>query len=76
MPSSPTTSILSAKTIAAIYTERWQIELLLKWIKHNLKIKTFLGTSHNPVLTQIRVAMRMYLLIAYLLFMSRLGHGM
>jgi len=67
---------LSAKTIAAIYKERWQIELFFKWIKQNLKIKTFLGTSRNAVLTQIWVAMCMYLLLAYLQFMSKLGLGM
>lgn len=67
---------LSARTIAAIDKERWQIELFFKWIKQNLKIKTFLGTSRNAVLTQIGVAMGMYLLIAYLPFMSRLGLGM
>lgn len=67
---------LSARTIAAIYKERWQIELFFKWIKQNLKIKTFLGTSRNAVLTQIWVAMCMYLLIAYLQFMSQLGLGM
>lgn len=68
--------LLSARTIAAIYKERWQIELFFKWIKQNLKIKTFLGTSRNAVLTQIWVAMCMYLLIAYLQFMSKLGLGM
>lgn len=67
---------LSARTIAAIYKERWQIELFFKWIKQNLKIKTFLGTSRNAVLTQIWVAMCMYLLIAYLQFMSKLGLGL
>ena len=67
---------LSAKTIAAIYKERWQIELFFKWIKQNLKIKSFLGTSRNAVLTQIWVAMCMYLLIAYLRFVSQLDLGM
>jgi hypothetical protein len=36
---------LAASTIAAIYKSRWQIELFFKWIKQNLKIKSFLGTS-------------------------------
>jgi Transposase DDE domain/Domain of unknown function (DUF4372) len=67
---------LSSKTIAAIYKERWQIELFFKWIKQNLKIKTFLGTSRNAVLTQIWVAMCLYLLLAYIKFMSKLGLGM
>ena len=67
---------LSSRTIAAIYKERWQIELFFKWIKQNLKIKTFLGTSRNAVLTQIWVAMCLYLLLAYIRFMSKLGLGM
>ena len=67
---------LSARTIAAIYKERWQIELFFKWIKQNLKIKSFLGTSRNAVLTQIWVAMCMYLLLAYIKFMSKLGLGL
>lgn len=62
---------LTAATIAAIYKSRWQIELFFKWIKQNLKIKTFLGTSKNAVLTQIWVAMCVYLLLAYLKFTSR-----
>ncbi len=57
---------LSAKTIADIYRERWQIELFFKWIKQNLKIKTFLGTSKNAVLTQIWVAMIYFLLLTYI----------
>jgi IS4 transposase len=48
---------LAATTIAQIYKSRWQIELFFKWIKQNLKIKSFLGTSKNAVLTQIWVAM-------------------
>ncbi len=47
---------LAAKTIAATYKERWHIELFFKWIKQNLKIKTFIGTSKNAVLTQIWMA--------------------
>jgi len=63
---------LAAKTIADIYKARWQIELFFKWVKQNLKIKTFLGTSKNAVLTQIWVALCMYLLLAYIKFCSRL----
>ena len=63
---------LSARTIAAIYKERWQIELFFKWIKQNLKIKSFVGTSKNAVLTQIWIAMCAYLLMAYLKFSSRI----
>jgi hypothetical protein len=43
---------LVAKTICDIYHERRQIELFFKWIKQNLKIKTFFGTSRNAVLTR------------------------
>lgn len=62
---------LEAETIAAIYRERWKIELFFKWIKQNLKIKTFIGTSKNAVLSQIWVAMIYYLIIAYLRFQSK-----
>lgn len=64
---------LDAKTIAALYKERWQIELFFKWIKGNLKIKTFLGTSRNAVLTQIWIALSVYLLLAFLKFKAKLG---
>lgn len=57
---------LSAETIAALYKARWQIELFFKWIKQNLKIKTFYGTSPNAVKTQIWVAMVVYLALAIL----------
>ena len=55
-----------ALTIAKIYKARWDIELFFKWIKQNLKIKTFLGTSKNAVMMQIWVAMIVYLLIWYI----------
>jgi len=42
---------LAAKTIADIYKSRWQIELFFKWIKQNLKIKSFLGTTPFLVVT-------------------------
>lgn len=67
---------LAAATIAAIYKSRWQIELFFKWIKQNLKIKTFLGTSKNAVMTQIWIAMCVYLLLAYLKFTSRTGRSL
>ena len=67
---------LKAGEIAAIYMERWQIELFFKWIKQNLKIKTFLGTSRNAVLTQIWIALCVYLLIAFLNFKAKLGSSM
>jgi putative transposase len=64
---------LSAKTIADIYKQRWHIELFFKWIKQNLKIKAFLGTTKNAVMTQIWIALCVYLLLAYLKFASQLS---
>ena len=61
---------LAAITIAEIYKARWQIELFFKWSKQNLKIKTFLGTSKNAVLSQIWVAMIYTLLLAYIKFQT------
>lgn len=62
---------LAASDIALIYKNRWQVELFFKWIKQNLKIKTFLGTSKNAVLTQIWIAMIYYLLLAYIKFQTK-----
>ena len=67
---------LAAKTIADIYKARWQVELFFKWIKQNLKIKSFVGTSKNAVMTQIWIAMCVYLLIAFLKFQSALTKSM
>ena len=61
------------KTIADLYKSRWQIELFFKWIKQNLKVKRFVGRSKNAVLSQLWVATCMYLLLAYLKFVLRLG---
>jgi putative transposase len=61
---------LAAKTIADIYKSRWQIEMFFKWIKQNLKIKTFIGTSKNAVMTQIWIALCVYLILSYLKFTS------
>jgi putative transposase len=60
-----------ASEIAALYKERWQIELLFKWIKQNLKIKRFLGRSENAVKIQIYVALIAWLLLR--LFRSRMA---
>ncbi|MCG2711204.1 MAG: IS4 family transposase [Elusimicrobia bacterium] len=62
---------LAAETIARIYKARWQIEVFFKWIKQNLKIKTFLGTSINAVLIQVWTAMCYYLLLAYIKYQTR-----
>ena len=66
----------SAQTIADIYKQRWQVELFFKWIKQNLKIKSFLGTSKNAVLTQVLSALCVYLLVSYLKFESKIGASM
>jgi hypothetical protein len=55
---------LPAATIAALYKKRWQVELFFKWIKQNLRIKHFFGTSENAVKTQIWIAVCVYVLIA------------
>ena len=62
---------LSARTIADIYKSRWDIELFFKWIKQNLKIKTFIGTSENAVKIQIWTAMIAYLLTEYIRYKSK-----
>lgn len=67
---------LAATTIAQIYKSRWQIELFFKWIKQNLKIKSFLGTSKNAVLTQIWVAMCYYLLLTYIKYQTKYSFSM
>ena len=64
---------LGATTIAAIYKDRWQIELFFKALKQNLKIKTFVGTSANAVKTQIWTALISMLLLRYLQLCSRFG---
>ena len=67
---------LCAKTIADIYKSRWQVELFFKWIKQNLKIKSFVGTSKNAVLTQIWIAMCVYLILAFIKLQSKLKKSM
>jgi putative transposase len=54
---------LSAQEIAEIYKARWQVELFFKWIKQNLTIKTFWGTSRNAVFTQLWVALILFMLL-------------
>ena len=63
---------LAAATIAALYKERWQIELFFKALKQNLKIKTFIGTSANAVRIQIWTALIAILILKYLQMRSRL----
>jgi IS4 transposase len=53
----------SAAEIAELYKTRWQIELFFKWVKQNLRLKKFLGTSENAVKVQIIVALIAFLLV-------------
>ena len=62
---------LPALTIAALYKNRWQVELFFKWIKQHLRIKQFYGTSENAVKTQIWIAVSVYVLVA--IVKKRLG---
>lgn len=57
---------LDAQTISDIYRERWKIELFFKELKQNLKIKTFVGTTKNAVMTQVYTALITILLLKYL----------
>jgi hypothetical protein len=63
--------MLPALTIAQIYKSRWQVELFFKWIKQQLRIKAFFGTSQNAVKTQIWIAVSVYVLVA--IIRKRLG---
>ena len=62
---------LGPTTIAAIYKDRWQIEIFFKYLKQNLKIKTFVGTSANAVKIQIWTALIAMLLLRYLQLVAR-----
>jgi transposase len=57
---------LPALTIAQLYRCRWRVELFFKWIKQNLRIKTFYGHSVNAVKTQVWIAISVYVLVAIL----------
>ena len=57
---------LPASTIAAVYKERWQIELLFKALKQNLRVKTFVGTTANALKTQIWTALIALLAVKFL----------
>jgi len=60
-----------ATTIAAIYKDRWQVELFFKALKQTLKIKTFVGTSANAVRTQVWTALIAMLVLKYLQLKSQ-----
>jgi transposase len=55
---------LPALTITQLYRCRWQVELFFKWIKQNLRIKSFYGTTDNAVKTQVWIAVSVYVLVA------------
>jgi len=55
---------LPALTIAQLYKSRWRVELFFKWVKQNLRIKHFFGTSDNAVKTQVWIAICVYVLVA------------
>jgi hypothetical protein len=64
---------LAASTVAAIYKDRWQVELFFKALKQNLKVKSFLGTSANAVKTQIWTALIAMLILKYLQMKAKFG---
>ena len=65
--------VWSAATIAALYKQRWQIELFFKALKQNLRVKTFVGTSANALKIQIWTALIAMLLIKYLQLRATFG---
>lgn len=64
---------LAASTIGDIYRDRWQIEVFFRYLKQNLKVKTFVGTSPNAVLIQVWTALTAMLMLAYMRFKSTFG---
>jgi IS4 transposase len=62
-----------ATTLAAIYRERWQIELFFKALKQNLKVKTLVGTTENALRIQLWTALLALLLLKWLHFLSTAG---
>ena len=64
---------LAAATVAAVYKQRWQIELFFKALKQSLRVKTFVGTSANALRTQIWAALIAMLLIKYLQLKATFG---
>ena len=64
---------LAASTIAAIYKDRWKVELFFKALKQNLKLKSFLGRSRNAIQTQIWIALIAYLLVSFAQHLGKEG---
>ncbi len=67
---------LTAEVVAEIFRDRWEIEKFFRWIKQNLKIKTFVGRNENAVLSQVYVAMIAYLLLFIMKQMSKIEKSM
>lgn len=67
---------LQPEKIAALYKQRWQVELFFKWIKQHLRIKAFFGTSENAVKTQVWIAIATYVLIAIAKKRLQLPHSL
>lgn len=65
-----------AALVAQIYKQCWQVALFFKWIKQNLKLKSFVGVPDNAVMTQIMVAMCVYWLLAYVKFSTHLSQSL
>ena len=55
---------LPSLKVAALYRNRWQVELFFKWLKQHLKIKKFWGVTENAVRIQTSVAIITYCLVA------------
>jgi len=55
---------LPALTVTQLYRCRWKVELFFRWIKQHLRIKAFFGTSENAVITQIWIAISIYVMVA------------
>jgi len=66
--------LVPALVVAQLYKCRWQVEIFFKWIKQNLRIKAFYGTSENAVKTQIWIAISMYVLVAIIKKQMRLDN--
>jgi IS4 transposase len=67
---------LSAITFANLFKQRWQIELFFKWIKQNLKMKSFYGNSPNTDKTQICNAISVYVLLAKIKKKLKIEHSL
>jgi len=67
---------IASPIVAAVYKQRWQIELFFKWIKQHLRIKRFLGRSPNAVKIQIWTAVATYVLVAILKKQLGLKHSL